>query len=293
MSPVTFAEFGIPGTQEPGPKTKEFSFADSRSEFFETLLDIINPLQHIPFVATIYRAITGDEIAAPARLIGGALFGGPIGFASTAANMLLEEASGNDLAGHALAFVGDLGGAPEIAAASFTPRTPPVAIGLAAADGGSGIIPELARAAAPTAPTAATTPPAPQAPAILATAGGGGEIIWNGPRVLPSLTRAPAIQSGAASDTAVEVSVVEAPATVGASAKPSGGPVGPATTGAARPALGARPAWLGAAITDAQSVQDAVQFGRATLKVEAQPWITDAMIEALDKYETLARERNR
>lgn len=291
MSSVTSAEFGIPGTQEPGPKTKEFSFADSRSEFFETLLDIINPLQHIPFVATIYRAITGDEIAAPARLIGGVLFGGPIGFASAVANMLLEEASGNDLAGHALAFVGDLGGAPDIAAASFTPRTPPGAIGLAAADGGNGIIPELARAAAPTAPTAAATPPALQAPAILATAGG--EIIWNGPRILPSLTRAPAVQSSTASDTAVEVSIVEAPATVGAPVKRSGGPAGPATTGAARPAPGARPAWLGAAIADAQSVQDAVQFGRATLKVEAQPWITDAMIEALDKYETLARERNR
>jgi hypothetical protein len=171
----------------------------------------------------------------------------------------LEEASGNDLAGHALAFVGDLGGAPDIAAASFAPRTPPAL----------------------------------QAPAILATAGSGGEIIWNGPRVLPSLTRVPAVQSGTASDTAIEVSVAEAPATVGAPVKRSGGPVGPATTGAARPALGARPAWLGAAITDAQSVQDAVQFGRATLKVEAQPWITDAMIEALNKYETLARERNR
>jgi hypothetical protein len=61
--------------------------------FFSTLLDIINPLQHIPLVSNIYREFTGDEIEPAARLVGGAVFGGPIGFASTTANVLIEQAS--------------------------------------------------------------------------------------------------------------------------------------------------------------------------------------------------------
>lgn len=269
-----------PGLHESMPETKAISFADSGSQFLETLVDIVNPLQHIPGVSTIYRAITGDEIAAPARLIGGALFGGPIGFASATANMLLEEATGGDLANHALALVGGLGETPDVAAAAFTPTAPQAAIDLVAADGGLETVPELANAAAP---AAAVTPPAPQAAASLATAGDGVEIIWNGPRVLPSLTRAPAIQSSSTGNTTADVSVAGAPAA----------DAPPANTGAIRPAPGARPAWLGAAITDAQSIQEAAQLGRATQRVEGQPWVTDAMIDALNKYETLARERNR
>lgn len=281
MSLVTPFVSDVPlGLHESMPETKAISFADNRSEFFETLLDIVNPLQHIPGVSTIYRAVTGDEIAAPARLIGGALFGGPIGLASATGNMLLEEASGNDLVGHALALVGGLSEAPEVAAAAFTPPTPQVAIDLVAADGGLETVPELANAVAP---AAAVTPPAPQAAASSATAGGGVEIIWNGPRVLPSLTRAPAIQSSSASGTADEVSVADAPARDAALAN----------TGAIRPAPGARPGWIGTAITDAQSVQDAAQLGRAAQKVQGQPWVSDAMIDALNKYETLARGRNR
>ena len=46
---------------------------------FADFLDVINPLQHIPIVSSIYRAITGDEINGPARVLGGALFGGPLG----------------------------------------------------------------------------------------------------------------------------------------------------------------------------------------------------------------------
>ena len=46
---------------------------------FLDLLDVINPLQHIPFVSTLYRALTGDTIAPASRVAGGAPFGGPIG----------------------------------------------------------------------------------------------------------------------------------------------------------------------------------------------------------------------
>ena len=55
---------------------------------FNDLLDLINPLQHIPVVATLYRAITNDEIAPGPRMVGGAIYlGGPLGFVSALANM--------------------------------------------------------------------------------------------------------------------------------------------------------------------------------------------------------------
>jgi len=64
--------------------------------FFD-LLDIINPLQHIPIVSSIYRNITGDEIKPAARAIGGLLFGGPLGLASGVINGAVADATGHDL----------------------------------------------------------------------------------------------------------------------------------------------------------------------------------------------------
>ena len=64
---------------------------------FGDFLDLINPLHHIPFVGMIYRAITGDEIGAPARILGGMLFGGPIGFIASIFDAIVAEVTGRDL----------------------------------------------------------------------------------------------------------------------------------------------------------------------------------------------------
>lgn len=275
----------VPGLHEGMPETKAVSFAEDGTSFFENLLDVINPLQHIPVVSTIYRAISGDEIASPARLIGGALFGGPMGLASAAANLMFEEVSGDDLAGHALALVGDTVDVPELAnAMAATPATTAPVQNLAAV---------AATEAAPltvpnTVTPAAATQAATHADAQVATQGAGPDIIWNGPRVLPSLARAtPILPDATSPDRSVSVS----------SAQPA--PLGDtplANTGAAPstptpPA--ARPAWLDAAIADAQAVQGTAQSGKAPQKVEGQPWITDAMLDALGKYRELNLERNR
>lgn len=51
---------------------------------FKDFLDVINPLQHIPGISEVYRAITGDQISEGARYSGNALYGlalgGPVGF---------------------------------------------------------------------------------------------------------------------------------------------------------------------------------------------------------------------
>ncbi|MBT5648776.1 MAG: hypothetical protein HOJ41_13025, partial [Rhodospirillaceae bacterium] len=91
---------------------------------FAEFLDIINPLQHIPVVSTIYRAITGDQIGPGPRFLGGALFGGPAGAIGAGIASLFEEASGGDLGQHLAKLVDDItgdsddaDGAPNIAAA--------------------------------------------------------------------------------------------------------------------------------------------------------------------------------
>ena len=67
----------------------EFSFGD--------LIDIVNPLQHLPIVGSVYRKVTGDDISAPSRIIGGSIFGGPAGLVMALVNALTEEISGRDL----------------------------------------------------------------------------------------------------------------------------------------------------------------------------------------------------
>ncbi|WP_022727743.1 hypothetical protein [Fodinicurvata sediminis] len=81
------------GAHRPGemkvPEHDDLSFWD--------VLDVVNPLQHIPGVNMAYRAITGDQMEAPARILGGMLYGGPTGFVSAIANSLLEEGTGRDM----------------------------------------------------------------------------------------------------------------------------------------------------------------------------------------------------
>lgn len=72
---------------------------------FDDLIDVINPLQHIPVVSSIYRWITGDEISPAANVAGGALFGGPIGLAGAVASVAIEEVTGDDIGGHAMAML--------------------------------------------------------------------------------------------------------------------------------------------------------------------------------------------
>lgn len=80
---------------------------------FSDFLDIINPLQHIPIVNTVYRAMTGDKIDPGSRLAGGGLFGGPIGLVASLISGMVEESTGKDPGEHALAALGiDLGPGP-------------------------------------------------------------------------------------------------------------------------------------------------------------------------------------
>ncbi|MBL4739342.1 MAG: hypothetical protein JKY12_00005, partial [Sneathiella sp.] len=64
---------------------------------FDDFLDIINPLQHLPIISTLYRELTGDTISAGSRMIGGGVFGGGIGLAASAVNAAIQSETGKDI----------------------------------------------------------------------------------------------------------------------------------------------------------------------------------------------------
>ncbi len=89
------------------------AFGEDGPSFFD-ILDIINPLQHIPIVSTLYRALTGDEIDPVPRVVGGALFGGLIGATASLVNVVIDELTGSDIGEHVLAlFEGDAAAEPD------------------------------------------------------------------------------------------------------------------------------------------------------------------------------------
>jgi hypothetical protein len=72
---------------------------------FHNLLGIINPLQHLPVVGTLYRAITGDTIGTPEKIAGDALYGGLWGAASSVADTAFEAATGKNFGDTVLGMV--------------------------------------------------------------------------------------------------------------------------------------------------------------------------------------------
>jgi hypothetical protein len=132
---------------------------------FWDFLDLINPLQHIPVVNTIYRHMTGDTIKTPVQLIGATVLGGPIGFATAMVDSLIEESTGTDIGGHAMAMLNDaprqpthapvvMPGETQVAdAREFIPDDPSAAS-------------DRARAQVAAAPVAAT-PPSPRAVPVM------------------------------------------------------------------------------------------------------------------------------
>lgn len=113
----------------------EFSFGD--------VIDMINPLQHLPVVSMIYRKLTGDVIKPMSSIIGGAIFGGPVGAVSGVANAVLKTTTGKDIAENAFAMAGfditpDGGTKPDIVYAQNNAVAAPFSEQLAAYETASG-----------------------------------------------------------------------------------------------------------------------------------------------------------
>ena len=64
---------------------------------FLDFLDIINPLQHIPLISTLYRNLTGDEIDPVSKVAGSTLYGGPIGAVASLLDIMVEYKTGKSI----------------------------------------------------------------------------------------------------------------------------------------------------------------------------------------------------
>ena len=127
---------------------------------FDDLVDMVNPLQHIPVVSTLYRAITGDKINTAPKILGDTLYGGVTGFVSSVADTIFEKVTGKSVGDTVLAFAEDLfspntpAAAPATGVADASPATPalPSPDQLAALDTGTNLaatVPSLPSAEAP------------------------------------------------------------------------------------------------------------------------------------------------
>ncbi len=144
---ATTPSFGTPPTRGDGAKPRDIPAApdaaldqaaakDERGFFdrlwgkegfsFGALLDIVNPLQHIPIVGTVYRAMTGDSIGPAARIAGGTLFGGVIGLVASSLDSLVEGETGRDVGQHILAMKSEADKPADPATPTGRPEREPV-----------------------------------------------------------------------------------------------------------------------------------------------------------------------
>ncbi len=75
-----------------GPPLGEDQFVPMPGNItFDQFLAGLNPLHHLPVVGMVYRAVTGEEVPPPMRVLGGAIFGGVPGMMVSAAMAAIEE----------------------------------------------------------------------------------------------------------------------------------------------------------------------------------------------------------
>ncbi len=166
---------------------RSYTFEETLAMFdFWDVVDIFNPLQHIPIIGNIYRELTGDEIGSFASVAGSTLYGGPIGAVFGMANMVVKESTGKDAGQLAMAaFLDEDGGPPALLGSppdnlAQTEITTPLGADLLAGGGGSTTASPAGAASLATVPvtvfTGVTTPggtgaPTPPPASALARAG--------------------------------------------------------------------------------------------------------------------------
>lgn len=103
----SYAEVKEQVTREPTPPpsqpAREVPFWQDQEFGFGDVLDVINPLHHIPIVATLYRNLTDDKIGFVPRLVGGALWGRIGGLVAGVVNSVVEWFTGKDVGDHIFA----------------------------------------------------------------------------------------------------------------------------------------------------------------------------------------------
>ena len=250
-----------PAAAEDAGKDSAFSFAD--------LIDVINPLQHIPLVSTLYRELTGDAISPAARVAGGALYGGPVGLIAALANDVVRAETGNDIGGHVVATLRDPSG----------PASPDPGEALAMIEPEAAAEPAAAQKPANDNPVP-VRPTEPATPRSTADTLASARSLRADPPFAPG---GPAIQtvSKSALDRFIRSqggnieTAAPSAAPTAASAAPSAAPAASATASVGTPRPIVPPAQMGASVN-----------GATVNGATVQDWMT----RALDKYDRLKRD---
>ena len=90
-----------------GAQTAEVKGGGKEEDFFDHLLDVVNPLQHLPVIGSIYRAATGDKMGAVEKIAGDALYGGLWGAVTAVADVAFEAITGKSVENTVMAWFDD------------------------------------------------------------------------------------------------------------------------------------------------------------------------------------------
>jgi hypothetical protein len=152
---------------------------------FGDLVDLVNPLQHVPILSSLYRAVTGDDIAPASRMLGGGLYGGPLGLGDHLIALLDSDSSATTALARAINN-GDATSPTTVAAAwpDADPAQPPTATGGSTALAVAAKTPPPAPAPAAAAPAPAAAPAAAYSEDDLAKAARLAKLTGEDPRVI-------------------------------------------------------------------------------------------------------------
>lgn len=317
---VTAAEASKANGAAEGKHLTMFAESDDEPSFWD-FLDVINPLQHIPIVNNLYREATGDKIGVAARLVGGALFGlGPLGLVAAAANCVLEESTGRDAGGHALALFRDddpAGAGTGTALASAQAPAAPQALAAEAAEtpkAAEMVAEAAAKPASASAPASVKNEDAAKAQPLVMDLGGGSGDVPPVPAAAPARPIPVAVAPTLAPEAAQQQTAAAAnrPMSLGreprlmpipgrntplATRSPPAVNTNVSTTGfrSNAPVAGHRPdaqraasAAMAQQMVAAQAESSAVQ-GQAGSTQPTGDWFTASMMQAMDKYEKGAK----